>query len=275
MRFPRDISKAEGAACACELTPDAGWRKLTLMLTPKSHDSQMAQIRLVLCEHELLPLAEGALWWPTQETLVVSDLHLEKGVSYARSGQYLPPYDTAATLARVARLIDQLGVARVISLGDSFHTPRSADALDPESCDLVRSLTSRCEWIWVEGNHDPDPPAHLGGQAAKTFRLGRLIFRHEPTGEAGEVAGHLHPCARLVGRGGKKVRRRCFLTNGGSLIMPAMGAFTGGLNVLDPAYAPVMAGDRQAFMLGADRVYAVPASRLVPDRADPGSVWRL
>ena len=47
----------------------------------------------------------GALYWPEHGLLAVSDLHLEKGSSYAARGQLLPPYDTAATLAR---LIDTL-----------------------------------------------------------------------------------------------------------------------------------------------------------------------
>lgn len=244
------------------------------MLSPKSRDSSPAELRILLEGHELCPQPEGAIWWPSQRTLIVSDLHLEKGVSYARSGQYLPPYDTQSTLARVARLMSRLRPELVISLGDSFHTPGSADALDEGAAQEIRALTSATDWLWVEGNHDPDPPQHLGGRAAKELRLGRLVFRHEPGGEAGEVAGHLHPCARIVGRGGRKVRRRCFVTNGESLILPSMGAFTGGLNILDPAYEPYLGQGRQAIMLGEERVYAVPADRLVPDRME-GPVWRL
>ncbi len=249
-------------------------RKLAGMLSPRPTDSEDSSVRLLLKEHELFPLAEGALWWPAKKTLIVSDLHFEKGMSFARRGQFLPPYDTATTLACVRRLVADYQAQSVISLGDSFHTPTSADHLSEELVAGIRQLTAEVDWIWVEGNHDPDPPQHLGGRAAKELRLGRLVFRHEPTGEAGEVSGHLHPCARVAGRGGKVVRRRCFITNGDALILPAMGAFTGGLNVLDEAYGDVMAGARQTFMMGQSRVYAVPEARLVPDRTR-GRVWKL
>ncbi len=182
----------------------------------------------------LVPLPEGGLWWPGQRLLVVSDLHLEKGSSYAARGQMLPPYDTGATLAVVERLVAQLMPQTIISLGDSFHD-RAAELRLPEPyAERIRALTAAHDWIWVEGNHDPDPPAHLGGRAEKTVRLGPLVFRHEPEGEAGEVAGHLHPVAKVKGRG-RNVRRRCFASDGARLVMPAMGAFTGGLNVLDDA----------------------------------------
>lgn len=228
----------------------------------------------MLQSHELMPLAEGALWWAAQSTLIVSDLHLEKGMGYARGGQYLPPYDTHATLARVTRLMRELNVQRVISLGDSFHNKRSAERLSDDLVTEIRQLTNVCDWIWVEGNHDPEPPEHLGGHCVREFCLGRLVFRHEPTGEAGEIAGHLHPCARVSARG-KTLRRRCFVTNGNSLILPAMGAFTGGLNVLDQAFSSALRGGaRQVFMMGAERVYAVSENRLVPERMERPR-WRL
>ncbi|WP_293611610.1 ligase-associated DNA damage response endonuclease PdeM [Ponticaulis sp.] len=227
-----------------------------------------------LCGHDLKPLAEGALWWAAQKTLIVSDLHLEKGSSFARAGQHLPPYDTRTTLALIRRLIGELKPERVISLGDSFHDPRAHERLPAEDWEAICALTHQLDWIWVEGNHDPDPPEGLGGTPSKEFRLGRLIFRHEPTGETGEISGHLHPCARLMGRGNKMVRRRCFITNGNSLILPSMGAFTGGLNVLEPVYQPLFPTGMKVFMTGTDRVYAIPTSRLVGDRLQKAR-WRL
>lgn len=232
-------------------------------------------IKIDLQGHELWPLAEGALWWPARKTLIVSDLHLEKGSSFARMGQHLPPYDTRTTLAQVQRLVSRYSPKCVISLGDSFHDPRAHERLAQHETELVRKLTSQTDWVWVEGNHDPDPPQHLGGRASKELKIGRLTFRHEPTGESGEIAGHLHPCARLAGRGGKLVRRRCFLTDGDSLILPSLGAFTGGLNVLDPAFNLMNRRRFKVFMSGAERVFAVPVSRLVPDRRDRSSLWRL
>ena len=237
--------------------------------------TQSAQTLLHLAGEMLSPLPEGALWWEAQRVLVVSDMHLEKGSSYAAAGQMLPPYDTCATLARVEKLCALLRPETVISLGDSFHDRRSESRLPPVYADRIRALTAAQDWVWVEGNHDPDPPAHLGGRAAKVLRLGPLVFLHEPTCEAGEVAGHLHPVARVAGRG-RSVRRRCFASDGARLVMPAMGAFAGGLNVLHDAFRPVFPEGCMAFAIGEARVYGVSRRHLLPDGGAGGSgKWRL
>jgi DNA ligase-associated metallophosphoesterase len=223
------------------------------------------ETRLHLAGEWLLPLPEGGLWWPDQKVLIVSDLHLEKGSSYAARGQLLPPYDTSATLSRVEHLARTLQPKTILSLGDSFHDRSAELRLSEHDTGRIQALTAAHDWVWIEGNHDPDPPTYLGGRAIKTERIGALVFRHEPTGEAGEVAGHLHPSAKVSGRG-RSVRRRCFITDGTRLIMPAMGAFTGGLNVLDEAFKTVFPGGHLVFALGKDRVYGVSRKNLLPDR---------
>lgn len=224
----------------------------------------------------LTPLPEGGLWWDAQRTLIVSDLHLEKGSSFASRGQMLPPYDTSATLAIVEALIDELSPHRVISLGDSFHDRKAETRMDAADANRVRALTARTDWIWVEGNHDPDPPEHLGGRPSKVLRMDNLVFRHEPTGELGEIAGHLHPCAKVMSRV-RALRRRCFVTDGARLIMPALGAFTGGLNVLDEAYKPCFPeGGMMVFAMSREAVIPVSSRRLLADRAPLGAgQWRL
>lgn len=224
----------------------------------------------------LTPLPEGALWWVAERTLIVSDLHLEKGSSFASRGQMLPPYDTSATLAIVESLVTEYQPERVISLGDSFHDRKAETRLDVVDADRIRRLTGATDWVWVEGNHDPDPPAHLGGRAAKVLTIGDLVFRHEPTGESGEIAGHLHPCAKVLSRV-RSLRRRCFATDGERLIMPALGAFTGGLNVLDDAYGPCFpAGGMMVFALSREAVIPIATRRLLPDQRASGSGgWRL
>jgi len=215
----------------------------------------------------LTPDLSGALWWSAERTLVVSDLHLEKGSAYAARGQVLPPYDTRATLAELESVIAARRPARVIALGDSFHdaTTDARMAADDRAA-LAALVAAVDDWIWIEGNHDPQPPEHLGGVVRAELTLGPLTFRHEPTGAAGEVAGHLHPCAK-VARRGRTVRRRCFATDGARLVMPAFGAFTGGLNVCDPAFdAAFPDAPPSAFMLGRDQVWPVAARRLLPDR---------
>lgn len=211
----------------------------------------------------------GAAWWPAEKTLIVADLHFEKGSSYARSGQFLPPYDTRATLKRIAILIARYTPARVIALGDSFHDDGAAARLDAEEIAILSVLTMKAEWIWVEGNHDPCPPEWLGGTVAPHVQSGALLFRHIPceTPCAGEVAGHVHPVVR-VNRNGLSLRRRCFMSDGLRLLLPALGAYTGGFDVCDEAVTSLFSREAGVFAMGRDRVYAVagPCHALLRNR---------
>lgn len=222
------------------------------------------RLELLLLDATLSLLPAGAMWWAERRLLVVSDLHLEKGSSYAARGQMLPPYDTSATLTAVEELVAFWQPDICISLGDSFHDKTSEDRLDVASRARIKALTSATDWIWVEGNHDPDPPETLGGRAERSVHIGPLVFRHEPTDAPGEVAGHLHPVAK-VKTSGRSVRRKCFVSDGVSLIMPALGALTGGLNVLDTAFAPIFPDGFGAYALGRERVHPLASKRLVKD----------
>jgi DNA ligase-associated metallophosphoesterase len=201
----------------------------------------------------------GAAWWPRVSTLIVADLHFEKGSSYARFGQFLPPYDTRATLLRMAEAIGRRTPARVIALGDSFHDPFAAARLPAQELEMLQRLTASVHTLWITGNHDPHPPASLGGAVMPEWREGGLLFRHEPRrdAEAGEVAGHLHPCAK-VAKYGRGVRRRAFAADPNRIVLPAFGAYAGGLDVGDPAISMLFDGRFHAFMLGEERVYAIP-----------------
>lgn len=206
----------------------------------------------------------GALLFPDMRLLVVSDLHLEKGSAFARRGRLLPPYDTGATLDLLDTVIADHRPATVISLGDSFHDGFGAERMPPVYREKLLAMMAGREWIWVAGNHDPDAPADLPGIVAGELALGKLRFRHEPLAgvEPGEIAGHLHPGAVVVQRG-RAVRRRCFATDGERLVMPAFGAYTGSLNVLDKAYRSLFRWEHFfAHMLGTSRVYAVAHHRL-------------
>lgn len=216
----------------------------------------------------------GVLWWPQEATLVVADLHLEKGSSFARRGVMLPPYDTAETLERLAAVIDAFDPARVIALGDSFHDRDGSDRLPAAYRAMLTTLQINREWVWVTGNHDPIAPVRLCGESVGEISIGPLTFRHEPLAPqsetpirrpVGEVCGHLHPVAR-VRRFGRSIRRPCFVTDGSRLVLPAFGALTGGLNVMDAAFQPVFANRRfSAFLLGNERLYPFTAARLIGD----------
>ena len=214
---------------------------------------------------ELAADPAGALYWPEQGLLAVADLHFEKGSSFAERRVLLPPYDTAATLGRLAQLIARYAPRAVIALGDSFHDRRGHQRLaDGDRASLLAMQRGR-DWIWITGNHDPDPAEGIGGRFAETLTLGGLTFRHTPVGAEGEIAGHLHPVARVAGRG-RAVSRRCFVCDGRRAVMPAFGAYAGGLNVRDRAFAVVFTKlDFIAHMLGERRIYAVGAAQCLPD----------
>ncbi|MEN3381719.1 MAG: uncharacterized protein V7608_1763 [Hyphomicrobiales bacterium] len=209
----------------------------------------------------------GALYWPEESLLVVADLHLEKGSSFARCGMLLPPYDTTETLARLAQLISCYAPRVVVALGDNFHDGDGPARLSDTNRASLSALQRGREWVWIAGNHDPEPADGIGGTFAAFVSLGALTFRHHPSRNApdGEIAGHLHPVARIAQRG-RAVSRRCFATDGRALVMPAFGAYTGGLNIRDRAFAAVF-GARAftAHMLGDGKLYAFTALRCLSD----------
>lgn len=220
--------------------------------------------RLIVNGVELQADVSGALIWPDRRLAVVADLHFEKATAFAARGQLLPPYDTAATLDKLEAVLARHRVERVLCLGDSFHDGAAAERLDPAQAQRLRGLTARLDWTWIAGNHDPAPPAGLGGQVAGEVTEGALTFRHaaEPAARGGEVSGHYHPKAAVVVRG-RRLTAPCFVTDGRRLILPAFGAFTGGLNVLDPAIAALFRRGFQATLLGRRGLFAYPRRALV------------
>jgi DNA ligase-associated metallophosphoesterase len=208
----------------------------------------------------------GAIYWPEQGLLAIADLHLEKGSSFAARGVLLPPYDTAATLARLAALMARYLPRVVVALGDSFHDGRGPARLADTDRAALRGLQRGRDWVWITGNHDPEPAEGIGGRFVETLKVDSLTFRHQPEQEAhNELAGHLHPVARVTRRG-RAVSRRCFASDGDRLVMPAFGAYAGGLNIRDRAFARVFQSlTFTAHMLGEQRVYAVAARHCLPD----------
>jgi DNA ligase-associated metallophosphoesterase len=238
-------------------------------LAPRQARQRLAAAQVDVAGAAFVGDPAGALFWPEPGLLVVADLHLEKGSSFAARGVLLPPYDTAATLGRLGRLITHYAPRLVVALGDSFHDPGGPTRLAAGDRATLRGLQRGRQWIWIAGNHDPDPAAGIGGSFSDTFCCGPIVFRHAPLTEArepdGEVAGHLHPVARVAQRG-RTTSRRCFASDGRRLVMPAFGAYTGGLNVRDRAFADVFGTLAfTAHMLGERRLYAIAARRCLAD----------
>lgn len=223
-------------------------------------------LRTRLMAAEVMLRASGALWLEAERMLVVADLHLEKGSSYAARGQMLPPYDTRETLRRLAAEVAALTPAIVVLLGDTFHDRRSEARLAADDAERLRELARGRTLVWVVGNHDADGPQTLPGETADELAILGLTFRHEPRAglRPGEVAGHLHPAAKVSASRGT-VRRRCFVTDSERAILPAFGAYAGGLNVRDEAFEGLFARPPLAGALGVGRVHAVGWRSLTRD----------
>jgi hypothetical protein len=213
----------------------------------------------------------GALWLPSERALVVADLHFEKGSSYAARGVFLPPYDTPATLARLGALVARHQPRRIIALGDSFHDRKAAARLDGAAIAALAALQAGREMVWITGNHDPEPPQGLAGEVVDTLTIQGVTLRHEPTpssaktGPSGhEIAGHLHPVAKIRMRG-RAIRRRCFVLDAERLILPALGAYAGGLNVRDAAFTALFPDGFEALMIGDERLYRLGRAALIGD----------
>jgi DNA ligase-associated metallophosphoesterase len=189
--------------------------------------------------------------------LAVSDLHLEKGSSFARRGMLLPPWDTQITLDRLTLLLRRWSPTIVVSLGDSFHDAMGSGRLPEAQQHRLKAMTEAHRFIWVQGNHDPSPPDGLDGEWVESYTTPTMVFRHEAvvSADPGEVVGHHHPKATVRARAGS-VCRPCFVFDGSRLMMPAFGAYTGGLDVRDPAINRLFPLGGRVFLLGADRLFS-------------------
>jgi len=201
----------------------------------------------------------GALFWRARQALLVADLHLEKASWFARLGQFLPPYDSHATLTALATEVERSGACRLYCLGDSFHDAFGCDRLPADARELLTALTSRLDWTWIVGNHDPGFADHCGGRIEDEVEIGGIILRHEARRDdpRPEISGHFHPKLRLNLKG-RHVSRRCFVKSGTKIIMPAFGSLTGGLDAHHPEILRSVGGDAAALVPVSDRLLRFP-----------------
>ena len=219
--------------------------------------------RISLSGMDFIPDLSGALFAPDFRTLLVADLHLEKGTSLARRGVHLPPYDTRQSLLQLKAVLKESKPERLIFLGDSFHDRDARERLNVDDLATLRAITSEAETLWITGNHDPSPPQDIGGRVVSEVMLGAVTLRHEPRPLASatfEIAGHLHPAAAIHARG-HRIRCRCFIADQRRLIMPAFGSYTGALSVTSKAFEGLF-GDYHVWMIGTKAIHRFPASQV-------------
>ncbi len=228
------------------------------MPQPAEAQSERARIEITFSGAPLVLDARGAAYLPDADTLIVSDLHLEKGSYFAARGVPVPVCDTRETLARLADVAAAYSPKRIVCLGDSFHDRRARERLSPEDRAALAALAEGvADWVWVSGNHDPEPPDGLTGRSAAHLDIAGLTLAHQAVAAAGaQIIGHYHPKLKFRLKG-HKVAGPCFVASDGLLIMPAFGAFTGGLQVTR--------GDPWADLLGAHwRQYLIFNDQLWP-----------
>jgi DNA ligase-associated metallophosphoesterase len=213
---------------------------------------------LHLAGERLMLDPSGAVFWPARNMLILADLHLEKGSAAAGRGRLLPPYDSRATLDRIAVLLRRYSPAHLLALGDSFHDAEGAARLQAADRARLAAMAQSVGFIWVLGNHDPRLPDSLPGEVAPEWSDGPLRFRHAAEvarASETEICGHHHPKATVPVRGAS-VTRPCFVTDGHRrLMLPAFGAYTGGLDIGDAAIASLFPRGARIFLLGRERLY--------------------
>lgn len=202
---------------------------------------------------------EGALHWPAQQALLVADLHLEKASWFARLGQFLPPYDSVATLTALAELVRATEVKTLYCLGDSFHDRFGCDRLPEGARALLLEMTGKLDWVWILGNHDPGFADHCGGRLVEELCVAGIVLRHEadPNDARPEMSGHYHPKLRVNVRG-RRVSRRCFVASKTKMILPAFGSLTGGLDASHPEIVKQVGPAASALVPLQDRILRFP-----------------
>jgi DNA ligase-associated metallophosphoesterase len=201
----------------------------------------------------------GAIYVAAHETLIVSDLHFEKGSAFAAGGRLLPAFDTHDTLARLRGVIETYRPKRVICLGDSFHDVTAGERMAAEDRAALASIRALTEdWVWISGNHDPETPAFCEGRHFAEFVIGGAVLRHEPSAAPGapQIAGHFHPKASMPA-GGRSFSGRCFCASDRLLIMPAFGTYTGGLHCRDVAIRSLFDAEPRIYMIHTKKLWRI------------------
>ena len=209
---------------------------------------------LNFCNHGLQICKEGVLFWLEKEIAIVSDLHLEKGSSYASSGQYIPPYDSEETLLKLLDILNNYRVKKVILLGDTFHDKDAFLRMTPKVRFLFEDFTKKYEVIFILGNHENKIKIE-GIKFHQEYIVDDIHFLHEAIQKnINQISGHFHPVASIK-VSSKKITGKCLIHSNNHIILPSFGEFTGGLNINDPVLKPFISEDYNIYFLTKKSIY--------------------
>ena len=253
MRYNRG---ANANHCAFFVVIGRALRQVMLMISAHSR-----HLPLTFAGNSFEVVGSKALYWPARNALIVADLHLEKASWFAKRGQMLPPYDSLATLERLAQLIDEAGAREIWCLGDNFHDDAGTERLGGKAKVLLTQMIAQTNWHWIVGNHDEHLPDQVGGRIEEEALVEGLVLRHRANvaDQRPELSGHFHPKYRAVARG-HGVSRPCFVRSATKLIFPAFGAFTGGLAADHPEITAAVGPRYEALIPTTTRLLCFPSS---------------
>ncbi|MGN2438121.1 ligase-associated DNA damage response endonuclease PdeM [Pseudomonas syringae] len=215
-----------------------------------------AYLAVTLAGAELWLLADKAIYYPAERSLLIADAHFGKAAAYRKLGQPVPHGTTQENLRRLDSLLNTYPCDHLIFLGDFLHAPESHAAGTLAALEQWRAERSTLRITLIRGNHDKragDPPGYLDIDVVpEPLPLGPFALQHEPDPhpELHVLAGHVHPVFRLYGRGRQSLRLACFYLGQRISLLPAFGEFTGGFRIQPVEHSSV-------YVTGDDAVWRV------------------
>lgn len=184
-----------------------------------------------ILEEQFVLYPQKAIFWRSQNALLLSDLHLGKINHFRRAGIPVPSKANDHNLEVLIDLVRLCNPARIVCLGDLFHSHYNAEW---EVFGEVVKYFSPITFELVLGNHDimgTYQYSRKGIQIHDSLRIGKFLLTHHPLESVPDgmynIAGHLHPGVSLRGRGRQAMTLPCFFFGENQAFLPAFGKFTG------------------------------------------------
>ena len=201
----------------------------------------------------------GSIFLEKLNTLIFSDLHLGKSLSFADHGNFIPPFDLDETIFNLKNIMEKYKPKRLISLGDSFHENESIQKMKRKYVNTINNLLHKIDITWIEGNHDSNLlfKDKIQGNFKSSYKLKNFKFVHSKS-EIDEVntfefSGHYHPKITLKFNG-LNYSYKCFILTDSFCILPSFGTYTGGLDVKSDPLKKILPTNKQIIILGNNKI---------------------